>query len=43
MAEAAFLMKTGWTQAEYEATDDTMVAMMYLLMTAEAYRSRADG
>lgn len=42
MAEAAFLLKTGWTPEQYDAAPDELVTMMYMLMNAEAERSKAD-
>lgn len=33
--EAAFLLKTGWTHADYEATPDELVSKMVMLLNAE--------
>lgn len=36
MLDAVFLLETGWTQAEYEATDDILVQAMMELLNARA-------
>lgn len=36
LSEAAFLLRTGWTWSEYEATPDSVVEHMRVLLRAEA-------
>lgn len=43
LAEAAFLLTTGWTHSEYEAAPDTVVAAMLAIMNARAELSRENG
>ena len=36
MVEAAFLLRTGWTEKDYLATSDDLIQRMMVLMNAEA-------
>ena len=40
LAEAAFLLETGWTWQDYEAAPDALIERMFALLSARAEIAR---
>lgn len=43
LAEAAFLLRTGWTWQQYQMAPDKMVIAMSLIINAEAELAKSKG